>query len=342
MFCVQSLESQEVAGQLLVCPTLIRRPTVVAMTSWTRTSQDPLFQAAMQLPSEVLQQPPMPSEFLRRSDRQLWLRADRWNRRSEWRTQREVSEQSAGSGVKRHARAAELPDEDEQEGKFQQVEGLTTVDAEEIGCEFSVEDDFLIYENAEGVDEEIVKAIVAGKKKELDAMEAFGIKDVCEELPKDAKVITTRWCNVPKSDKWRCRFVAREFGHDDPEMEGLCASDSTSATSRLDVHAVQHGYSTYASMQRTRTSTLRKTRKCTVGLRKNGSSGIMQEVVELRILGGRSTSLSWQREMVSALSNVLSSHHSADDQEQRSSSSATKTTSMNWHGSKRIWVQGSS
>ena len=98
------------------------------------------------------------------------------------------------------------------------MEGLTTVDAEEIPCERSVEDDFVIDENAEGVGEEKVKAIVAGKKKELDAMEAFGIFDVCEELPKVAKVITTRWENVPKGDKWRCRFVAREFRHDDPEM----------------------------------------------------------------------------------------------------------------------------
>ena len=45
-----------------------------------------------------------------------------------------------------------------------------------------MEDDFPINENAEGVDEEMVKAIVAGKKKELDAREAFGIFDVCEEL----------------------------------------------------------------------------------------------------------------------------------------------------------------
>ena len=34
-----------------------------------------------------------------------------------------------------------------------------------------MEDDFLNDENAEGVDEEIVKAIVASKKKELDAMD---------------------------------------------------------------------------------------------------------------------------------------------------------------------------
>ena len=158
--------------------------------------------------------------------------------------QPEQSKSNMGSGVKRDARAAELPDEDEQGGKFQQVEGLTTVDAEEIPCEISVEDDFLIDENAEGVDEEIVKTIVTGKKKELDAMEAFGIFDVCEELPKDAKVITTRWEDVPKSDKWRCRFVAREFRHDDQEMEGLYTSGSTAATDRLvDMHAVQHGCS---------------------------------------------------------------------------------------------------
>ena len=122
---------------------------------------------------------------------------------------------------KRDVRAAELPDEDEQGGKFQQVEGLTTVGAEEIPCEFSVEDDFEVDETAEGVDEEKVKAITIGKKKELDVMEAFGIFDVCEELPKDAKIITTRWENVKKGDKWRCRFVAREFIDGDPEMEGL-------------------------------------------------------------------------------------------------------------------------
>ena len=107
-----------------------------------------------------------------------------------------------------------------------------------------MEDDFLIDENAECVGDEIVKAIVAAKKKELHAMESFGIFDVCEELPKDAKVITTRWENVPNGDKWKCRFAAREFRHDDPEMEGLYTSGSTSATDRLvDVHGVQHGYS---------------------------------------------------------------------------------------------------
>ena len=121
-----------------------------------------------------------------------------------------IGGQPASSGVKSDARAAELPDEDEQGGKFQQVEGLTTVDGEEIPCEFSVEDDFFIDANAEGVDEEIVKAIVAVKKKELDAMEVFGIFDVFGEIPKDSTIITLRWENVPEGDKWRCRFVARQ------------------------------------------------------------------------------------------------------------------------------------
>ena len=111
-----------------------------------------------------------------------------------------------------------------------QVEELTTADTEEIPCESSVEDDFMMDENT-GVDEEIVKAIVAGMKKELDAMEAFGTFDVCEEFPRGAKVTTTRWENVPKGDKWRYRFVARD------------TAGSTAATRRLvDMHAVQHGY----------------------------------------------------------------------------------------------------
>ena len=53
-------------------------------------------------------------------------------------SQPEQSKRNTSFGVKRDARAVELPDEDEPGGKFQQVEGLTTVDAEEIPCEFSV------------------------------------------------------------------------------------------------------------------------------------------------------------------------------------------------------------
>ena len=101
-----------------------------------------------------------PVTVSRRSDRRLRLRAVQMTERIKV-TNRVCNQ----SGVKRDARAAELPDEDEQGGTFQQVEGLTTVDAEQISCEFSVEDDFEVDETAEGVDEEIVKAILAGKKR---------------------------------------------------------------------------------------------------------------------------------------------------------------------------------
>ena len=117
-----------------------------------------------------------------------------------------------------------------------------------------------------GVNEEIVKAIVAGKKKELDAMEAFGIIDVCEELPRDAKVVATRWENVLKGDKWRCRFVAREFRHD------FYTSGSTAQVDWWTCMRSNTDTQSCASMRRARTSTLRKTRKCAV--------------VEWRILGG--------------------------------------------------------
>ena len=103
-----------------------------------------------------------------------------------------------------------------------------------------MEYDLVFDEIAEGVDEETVKAILAGKKKELDAMESFDIFDVCEEMPIDVKIIITRWENAPKGDKWRCRFVAREFRHDDSEVEGLQTSGSTASTSRL---VDKHGYS---------------------------------------------------------------------------------------------------
>ena len=52
-------------------------------------------------------------------------------------TDRTGGQTPVSSGVKRDARTAELTDEDEKGGKFQQVEALTTVDAKEIPCEFS-------------------------------------------------------------------------------------------------------------------------------------------------------------------------------------------------------------
>ena len=85
--------------------------------------------------------------------------------------------------------------------------------------------------------------------------------------------------NVPKGDKWRCRFAAREFRHGDQEMEGIYTSGSTVATSKLvDLHEFQHGYSILCSMRRAHISMQRKTRKFTVGLQRNGSRGITPEV----------------------------------------------------------------
>ena len=96
-------------------------------------------------------------------------------------------------------------------------------------------------------------------KKELDAMGAFRLFDVCEKLPRDGKVTTTRWDNVPKGDKSRCRCVARLFRHDDPQVEWLYTSGSTAATGGHACGPTQ--IQSCASMRRTQTFTLKKTRK---------------------------------------------------------------------------------
>ena len=74
-------------------------------------------------------------------------------------SQPDQSKRNVCSCVTRDARAAELFDDDEQGGKFQQVEDFTTVDTEETPCEFAVEDHFEVDETAEGVDVDMVKAI---------------------------------------------------------------------------------------------------------------------------------------------------------------------------------------
>ena len=150
-------------------------PHVIPVLRAADTENEPISSSSRPMETEdgSAQKTTQPTTTVRKSDRQL-----------------QQTDQSAKT-----QRETEL-----QGGKFQQVEGLTTADAEVIPCEFSVQDDFMTDENTDGVDEEIVKAIVAGKKKGLDAMEAFGIFEVCEELPRDAKVITTRWENVPKGD----------------------------------------------------------------------------------------------------------------------------------------------
>ena len=196
------------------------------------------------------------------------------------RSQPEQPKSNTSAGIKRDARAAELPDEDEQGGKCQQVEGFTTVNEETIPCEFSVEDDFVIDENAEGVDEEIVKAIVGWQEeKRLTRWKHLESLTCAKNSWRMRRSSQRDGETFQKVDEWRCRFVAAEFGHDDPEMEGHYTSGSTAATGRLDIHSC-------ASVRKTRTSMLRKMRKSTVGLQKNGSSGIIREVVEWKILGG--------------------------------------------------------
>ena len=83
----------------------------------------------------------------------------------------------------------------------------------------------------------IVKVIVASTKKELDVMEAFGKN--CRRIRRSSQRDGRTFRKVTKC---RCSFVAGEFGHDDPEMEGLYISGSTAAPVRL-MHADQHGYS---------------------------------------------------------------------------------------------------
>ena len=186
-------------------------------------------------------------------------------------------------------------------------------------------------------------------KKELDAMEAFDIFDVCEEMPIGAKLTTI----VPKGDKWRCRFVAREFKHDGPDMEG--STLQAARNPQADWWACMRSSTDIQScgwMRRTHTSTQKMTRKCIAGLPGNGPRDTTPEVDARRLLagswrgsftGGRlrrsSISSSWRQQTVSALSNALSRHRSSD-QERRWSSSFTTTISTCqgatcWHGSKK-------
>ena len=65
-------------------------------------------------------------------------------------------------------------------------------------------------------------------------------------------------------------------------MEGLYTSDNTTSTGRLiDMHAAQHGDCLAAD-----TLTQRKTRKCIVGLTKNGSRDTMPEADAWTTRGG--------------------------------------------------------
>ena len=147
-------------------------------------------------------------------------------------------------------------------------------------CEFSVGDNFKADKIAENVDQQAVKFILVAKVKEFDVMEAFVILGLSDELTKDSN-ITARWESVPNGDKWRCKFVTRDFRHDDLKMEGFFISSYT-----VDMHAVCFGYSILCWMQRTRIFMLRKTKNSIAGFQKSGSRSITLELDEFKFVGG--------------------------------------------------------
>ena len=125
--------------------------------------------------------------------------------------------------------------------KKARIEELTVVDEPEYEADFD-ENAYHQeeYEEYQGADPDAAKAILKGKEKEMDAMEEFQIFETVDNLPEDAYLLSTRWENVPRGPyEWRCRFVAREFKGEDPELEGLFTAGATSCTGRLiDQHAV--------------------------------------------------------------------------------------------------------
>ena len=84
---------------------------------------------------------------------------------------------------------------------------MATMDAEEYEADF--DDEAYMQEDWEtqGANPEVVKAILRGKEKEMDAMEEFDIFDVIEKLPENAHLLSTRWHNEPRglgdAEEWR-------------------------------------------------------------------------------------------------------------------------------------------
>ena len=188
---------------------------------------------------------------------------------------------SSSPGVKRDVRAAELRDEDEEGDKFQQVEGSTTVDAKEVPCESSVEDDFEVDENAEGVDEE--RARRDGRIRNLRRVQrtAEGCEDHSHEMGK----------RFQKGEKWRCRFVVRASRQDDPWQGSTLQAARPEREGWWTCMRSSFAIRSCASMQRTRTSTQRMTRKFTGGFQrqlygrrkaaKNVNEFVVSEIVGL-------------------------------------------------------------
>eukprot|EP00959_Pyramimonas_sp_CCMP1952_P316718 6629359-Pyramimonas_sp.AAC.1 len=137
--------------------------------------------------------------------------------------------------------------------KGARVEEPATMNELEHVAEFDDQD----YENEDhdkhqGADPEAAKPILKGKDKEMDAMEVFDISDAVESLPKPTigsiRTIYEMGERTARAEEWTCRFVAREFKCEDPELEGLFTAGATSSTGRLiGQSAAQHGYNTIVS-----------------------------------------------------------------------------------------------
>ena len=126
----------------------------------------------------------------------------------------------------------------------------------------------------------------AGKKKELDALEAFDIFDVCEEMPIGAKLITTRWETFQKVTSGDVVSLPESSNSTIPTRLRQadwwkCMRSSTAIRS-------------CAWMRRTHTPTQKKTRKFTAGPG-NVSRGTTPEADMWRILGGAKRQLYGRR-----------------------------------------------
>ena len=121
-------------------------------------------------------------------------------------------------------------------------------------------------------------------------MEAFGIFDMCEEFPKDAKDTTTR-------GSW-------------PESSDMTVQE------RKDSHLRQHISNRQTGGHACSPTRIRKSRMCTAGLRKNDYRGTTPEVDVKRQLYGRRKAAKQFNKFVVAATDGLGIGQS-DDPEQR-------------------------
>ena len=89
---------------------------------------------------------------------------------------------------------------------------------------------------------EDVKDIIAGKSRELDNMDLFGLYDVVsKDNALGKRVIKGRWVVVKRGQsEWRCRWVCKDFKVMDPNADGLFTPSSHPSTGNvIDAYAVK-------------------------------------------------------------------------------------------------------